>query len=138
MASGRTLGGGSEGCQARKAAETRASPALSCRMRSARRAPGLAHGRGRCEVDRNELTDPPLRHGHAVETVHSSHCHAVMGDDQEAGFAFRRHFLEQPADPVDIGIVQRGVDLVEDANRARIAPEGGEHQRQRRQRPFAA
>jgi len=49
-----------------------------------------------------------------------------------------RHLVEQIAEALDIVVVERRVDLVEDADRRRIGQEHGEDQRQRGQRLLAA
>jgi hypothetical protein len=49
-----------------------------------------------------------------------------------------QHGGEQVAEALDIIVVERRVDLVEDADRRRVGEEHGEDQRQRRQRLLAA
>ena len=49
-----------------------------------------------------------------------------------------RHLVEQIAEALDIGVVERRVDLVEHADRRRVGEEHREDQRQRRQRLLAA
>ena len=61
-----------------------------------------------------------------------------MGDDDEAGVGPLPHLVEHAAEAVDVGVVQRGVDLVENADRGRIGEEDGEDQGRRRQGLFAA
>ncbi len=48
------------------------------------------------------------------------------------------HLFQQAAEAVDVGVVQRGVDLVEDADRGGAREEDGEDEGRRRQRLFAA
>ena len=62
----------------------------------------------------------------------------VVGDDQEAGRRAARDLVDQVAEPADVRIVERGVDLVEHADRRRIGQEDGEQQRERGQRLLAA
>ena len=49
-----------------------------------------------------------------------------------------RHLLHQQAEPLDIGIVERRVDLVEHADRRGIGEEHGEDERERGERLLAA
>ena len=48
------------------------------------------------------------------------------------------HLLHQRAEAVDVGVVERRVDLVQHADRRRVGEEHGEDQRQRGQRLLAA
>ena len=61
-----------------------------------------------------------------------------MGDDQEARLRGLGDLLDQAAEAVDIGVVQRRVDLVQHADRRRVGEEDGEDQRQSGQRLLAA
>ena len=61
-----------------------------------------------------------------------------MGDDDEAGVGAVAHLVQHPTEAIDIGVVQRGVDLVQHADRCRVGQEDGKDQRRRRQRLFAA
>ena len=49
-----------------------------------------------------------------------------------------RHPVEQVAEALDIGVVERRIDLVEHADRRRVGQEQGEDQRDRGQRLLAA
>ena len=60
-----------------------------------------------------------------------------MGDDQVARVGRPRHRVEQVAKAFDIGIVERGIDLIEDAQGRRVGQEQRKDQRDRRQRLFA-
>ena len=62
----------------------------------------------------------------------------MVGDDDEAGFGFRRHFMQQTAEAFDVCIVERRVDLVQHADRRRVRHEHRKDQRGRGQRLFAA
>jgi len=70
--------------------------------------------------------------------VHPAHRHGVVGDDQVTGVGLAHHGVEQVAEAIDIGIVERGIDFVEHADRRGIGQEQGEDQRDRGQRLFAA
>src|SRR5262245_24872466 len=79
--------------------------------------PSLAHPRPHfttrtplpSQVDRDELREPGLLHGHPVEDVRRFHGLAVVRDDEELGLA--RQLAEHPQEPVDVGVVERRVDL---------------------------
>ena len=94
----------------------------------------LADFHGFLQIDRDQLRDAAFRHGDPVEPVHPGHGHTVVGDHQKAG-AFRfGHLFEHRAESVDVGVIQRGVDLVQHADRCRIRQKHCEQQRQCRQR----
>ena len=61
-----------------------------------------------------------------------------MGDGDEAGVGALAHFVEQIAEALDVIVVERRVDLVEDADRRGVGQEHGEDERKRRQRLLAA
>jgi hypothetical protein len=90
------------------------------------------------EIHRKQSAHAAFLHGDAVEAVHAGHGHVVVGDDQEAGAGFGDHVGEQGAEAVDIGVIERGVDFVEHADRGGVAAEDGEDQRQRGEGLFAA
>src|SRR5262249_49681386 len=59
---------------------------------------------------------------------------AVVGYDQEAGAGGVGDLAEQSTEPIDIGVVERRVDLVEDANRRGLHALGPRVQCQGRKR----
>ena len=59
-------------------------------------------------------------HGDAEEAVHAGHGDSVMGDGDEFCFGLFNHFIEQVAVTRDIGVIERGVDFVEHANRSGV------------------
>src|SRR3546814_10811002 len=61
-----------------------------------------------------------------------------MGDDEEAGRPGVGDLLQKAAEAVDVGVVERRVDLVQHADRRGIGQEYGEQQRDRGQRLLAA
>ena len=61
-----------------------------------------------------------------------------MGDGDEAGLGAPAHLVEHVAEAVDVGVVERGIDLVEHADRRGLGEEDGEDQGGRGQRLFAA
>ena len=60
-----------------------------------------------------------------------------MSDDDEPGSCPATHFIEQTAEAIDIRIVQRSVDFVEDADRRWPREKNGKDQGCRRQGLFA-
>ena len=67
-----------------------------------------------------------LGHGDTVQSVGSSHGDFVVGDDDELRpfGKFFEHFHEA----ADIGVVEGGIDLVEDTEGAGLDQEDGEEQ----------
>ena len=61
----------------------------------------------------------------------------MVGDDQESGVGPPAHLVQHIAEPGHVGVVQRCVDLVEDADRRRVGEEHRKDQRQCRQRLLA-
>src|SRR5256886_6338952 len=88
------------------------------------------------EVDRDELREPGLLHGDAVENVGRLHGLPIVGDDEELGPA--RQLPQHAQEPMDVGVVEGRIHLVENAERARPEVEDREQERQARQRTFAA
>ena len=86
------------------------------------------HRFGLAQVYRHQLRNPPLGHGHAEQPIGARHGHRIVGDDDEAGLGAAAHFVQQVAETVDVGVVQRGVDLVQHAHGGRIGEEDGEDQ----------
>ena len=88
------------------------------------------------QLDRNQLRHARLLHRNPVQPIGDLHGLPAVGDDDELGVLLHalQHFHETP----DVRVVQRRVDLVEDAERARLVLEDGEHQGDRGQRLLAA
>jgi hypothetical protein len=61
-----------------------------------------------------------------------------MGDGNKARLGFAAHIFEKIAEAFDIGVVERRVHFVENANRRRIGKKDREDQRHRGKRLFAA
>ena len=80
------------------------------------------------QIDGDQLRDAALGHGDAVEAVHAGHGHAMVSDDDEAGLAGFRHLLERRADTIDVRVIKRRVNLVENADRGRVGQEHREQQ----------
>src|SRR5215210_5383873 len=97
---------------------------------AASRALDVVAGRGRLELllarepARDDLRDAVARHAHAVEAVGRVHRALLVRDDDELrAVAVAADELEEA---VDVGVVERGFDLVEDVERARPREEDGE------------
>ena len=66
---------------------------------------------GPVEVNRDELADAALAHRNTVEAVHAGHGHAVVGDDEKSCPGPLHQFFDQRAETIDVGIVERRVDI---------------------------
>src|SRR5262249_31786959 len=88
------------------------------------------------QLHRDQLRHAGLLHRHPVEAVGDLHRLAVVGDENELGVLL--HALEHLDEAADVGVVERRVDLVEQAERARAVLEDGEHQRHRGEGLLAA
>ena len=89
------------------------------------------------EIDRDKLRDPALGHRHPEQPVDAGHRDAVVCDDQKTGASGVGDLTDETAEPVDIGIVERGINFVQDANRRGVRQKHREDQRERSQRLFA-
>ena len=88
------------------------------------------------ELARDHLRHAVAAHADAVEAVGRVHRALLVGDDDELGaVGVAAHELEEA---VDVEVVERGLDLVEDVERARAREEHGEHERERDERLLAA
>src|SRR4051812_18712610 len=95
---------------------------------------GLLDGLGK--PPRDDLRDAVAGHRDAVERVGGLHRALLVRDDDELGaVAERPQHLEEA---VDVEVVERGLDLVEDVERARAGEEHREQERQRGHRLLAA
>ena len=70
---------------------------------------------------------------HISQAMHPAHCHGIVRNDQVARAGFTHHRVEQVAEALNIGIVERRIDLIEHANRRWIGEEQREDQRGCRQ-----
>ena len=75
-------------------------------------------------------------HGDAIDRIGVCHRHVVVRDDDE--LCLLRERLEDLAEAHDIRLIQRGVHLIEQAERRRIRLQQREEQRRRDQRALAA
>src|SRR6478735_6423747 len=75
-----------------------------------------ASGRlGLAEPLADHRRDAVAAHGHAVERVADLHGPLLVGDDQQLGVLTQ--LLVDLQQPAQVGVVQRGLDLVEDVER---------------------
>src|SRR5262245_8556155 len=88
------------------------------------------------QLDGNQLRNARLLHGNAVQAVGDLHGFAIVGNDDELRVLL--HTTQHLDEPADVGIVERRVDLVEEAERARLVLEHAEHQCDGGQRLLAA
>src|SRR5262245_7961227 len=79
------------------------------------------------QLDGNQLRNARLLHGNAVQAVGDLHGFAVVGNDDELRVLL--HPTQHLDKAADVGVVERRVDLVEEAERARLVLEHAEHQR---------
>src|SRR5436190_1940723 len=80
------------------------------------------------QLDGNEAGEPWLLHGDAVENIGGFHGLSVVGNDDELGLG--AELAQHPDEPVDIRVVERRIDLIEDAEGARTVVEDRKGQRQ--------
>ena len=73
------------------------------------------------EADRDVFRDAGLFHGDAVEGVGAGHGFLGVRDDDE--LREREEVAEDTDEAADVGLVERGVDFVEDAEGAGLAAE---------------
>ena len=79
------------------------------------------------EAQAEDLGDALLLHGDAVEDIGGFHRAAAVGDDDELGLVAEG--MEVAGEALDVAVVQRGVDLVEHAERRGPDLEDGEIER---------
>src|SRR3984893_3615576 len=97
----------------------------------------VAEALGLFEIYADELAHAAFDHGYPKETVHPRHGDRIMGDSEKARLGLAAHIVEKIAKTFDIGVVERRIHFVENANRRRIGKKDREDQRQRGQRLFA-
>ena len=90
----------------------------------------------RVHVHRDDARHALLLHRHADQLLGHFHRDLVVADEEE--LRALAHLADQLAVALGVGVVQRRVDLVEQAERRRVELEDGEHQRDRGQRLLAA
>ena len=88
------------------------------------------------EPEADDAADRVVPDGHAVQRVGGLDRPPVVGDDDELRLVGEAP--ERVGEAPDVGLVERRVDLVEDAERDRPDLEHGEQQGDRRQGPLAA
>src|SRR2546430_4842521 len=99
----------------------------------------LGRGRGRGlarQPLRDDLRNAVAAHRHAVERVSRLHRLLLVRDDDELrGLGVAAQQLDEPA---DVRVVERGLDLVQEIERARAREEQREQERDRSERLLAA
>ena len=88
------------------------------------------------DVDRHHARHAGLLHRHSRELMHRLHRRLVVRDDDELHAL--GHLLDDLREAPDVRVVERCVDLVEQAERRRVQLEDREHERDGRQRLLAA
>ena len=84
----------------------------------------------------DDLGDAVARHRDAVQAVGRLHRALLVRDDDELRAVGEA--AQEGEEAVDVEVVERGLDLVEDVERARPGEEDGEQERERGQRLLAA
>src|SRR3546814_10201189 len=79
------------------------------------------------EVDGYQAAHARLAHGNAGQLLRGLHRRLVVGDKQE--LYLLAHLRDHGGEAADVGLVERRVDLVEQAERRRVELEDREHQR---------
>ena len=87
------------------------------------------------EIHGRYAGDSLLVHIDAVNRIHGGHGLLVVGDDDELGVF--REFFNDFVELFDVGIVQRGIYFVEDAEGSRLEQIERKEQGRRGQRFFA-
>ena len=83
------------------------------------------------KTDRDELRDATLGHGPPEQPIHARHGDLVVVYNDVAVVSEFRHLVEQIAEPINVMIIERGVDLVEHANGGGVREEYGKDQGER-------
>ena len=92
--------------------------------------------RARRQPARDDLGDAVAGHRDAVQAVGRLHRALLVRDDDELRAVGEA--AQEREEAVDVEVVERGLDLVEDVERARPGEEDGEQERERGQRLLAA
>ena len=90
------------------------------------------------QVDRYQSAHALFDHGHSKKAVHSAHRHSIVSYDKIAGVGLLGHLIQKLAEALDIGIVERRIDFVEDADRCRVGQKQRENERNGGQRLLAS
>src|ERR1700737_1682788 len=87
------------------------------------------------KLQRDHLRDAAIVHGHAVEHVGRLDRAAVVGDEEELRPV--GELAQRLREAADVALVERGIDLIEDAEGRGLDTQDREKQRRRCQRPLA-
>src|ERR687895_2077474 len=107
----------------------------SCQVRVTRGSLGCHVARA-LEAAGDHAGDAVAAHAHPVEGVGGVHRPLLVRDDDELGPV--RVAPDELEEAVDVDVVERGLDLVQDVEGARAGQEDGEHERQRDEGLLAA
>lgn len=88
------------------------------------------------QLDGNEFGNSLLLHGDAEQGIRLIHRRLAVGDDDE--LRLRREPFQIGGEAIDIGVVERRFDLVENTEGHGVGFEDGKQDGDRRQRLFAA
>ncbi len=78
-------------------------------------------------VNANERRDAGLLHRHAVDGIRRLGCRSrIVRDDDELRVGFE--LIQHSNEATDVRVVERGIDFVEKAERARLGEEDSEQQ----------
>jgi len=73
------------------------------------------------ELHADQFRDAGFLHGHPVQRLSGFHGALGVGDHDELGL--RRHLFQQSGEPLDVGLIERRVHFVQNAERAGNIPE---------------
>src|SRR5437762_9182024 len=85
---------------------------------------------------RDNLGDTRFFHSNSVQVGCCFHCTLAVRNDDE--LCRRAHFAHHLGESIDVGVIERSIDFIEDAKGARLITEERDQQRQRCQCFFAA
>src|SRR5690606_23423991 len=110
--------------------------AMPLLRRSCRGSRGAGQARGLGQVHGYQAAHARLAHGNPAQLLRRFHRRLVVGDEQELHLL--AHLRDHRGEAADVGLVERRIHLVKQAERRRVEPENREHQRHRRHRLLAA
>src|SRR5216117_2760020 len=103
---------------------------LSCRAPPLLRRGGECHAHSASvQFHRNNFRDTRFFHGNSVQVGCCFHCTLAVRNDDE--LCRRAHFAHHLGESVDVGVIKRSIDFIEDAKGARLITEERDQQSQR-------